>query len=183
MTCIVGIAHEGRVWMGGDSAGVDGMALEVRADKKVFRNGPFVIGFTSSFRMGNLLQYALTPPRRHTADDVYKFLVTDFVDAVRSCLKAGGYATAKDGGEVGGAFLVGYEGRLFSVQEDYQVAETSTGFDACGSGGQIARGSLFSTIGQPPEDRIKIALAAAEQYNAGVRSPFVVISDRDALAA
>jgi ATP-dependent protease HslVU (ClpYQ) peptidase subunit len=180
VTCIVGIAHEGKVYIGGDSAGVDGrLALEVRADKKVFRNGPFVMGFTSSFRMGNLLQYSLTPPRRHATDEVYKFLVTEFVDAVRKCLKDGGYATAKDGGEAGGTFLLGYEGRLFSVQDDYQVAETISGFDACGSGDQIAKGSLFSTIGQSPQERINVALGAAERFNAGVRAPFAIVTDKD----
>lgn len=180
MTCIVGIAHEDKVWIGGDSAGVDGWnGLEVRADKKVFRNGPFVMGFTSSFRMGNLLQYALNPPRRHPSDEVYKFLVTDFVDAVRKCLKDGGYATAKDGGEIGGTFLLGYEGRLFSIQSDYQVAETVSGFDACGSGEQVAKGSLFSTKGQPPADRLRTALEAAERFNAGVRAPFAIVGDKE----
>lgn len=40
MTCIVGVVEGHTVWMGGDSAGVGGYALTVRADQKVFRNGP-----------------------------------------------------------------------------------------------------------------------------------------------
>lgn len=168
------------MWIGADSAGSAGHDQDIRADKKVFRNGPFVMGFTSSFRMGNLLQYALNPPRRHPSDEVYKFLVTEFVDAVRRCLKDGGYATQKDGGEVGGTFLLGYEGRLFSIRDDYQVAETLVGYDACGSGASIAKGSLFSTIGQMPSDRVRIALEAAERFNTTVRSPFAVVSDKDA---
>ena len=39
MTCIVGLVHEGVVYIGGDSAGVGGMSLTVRADEKVFQNG------------------------------------------------------------------------------------------------------------------------------------------------
>ena len=53
MTCIVGLIDGRRVWMGGDSAGVSGLDITVRADAKVFRNGDFLIGFTSSFRMGH----------------------------------------------------------------------------------------------------------------------------------
>jgi hypothetical protein len=53
MTCIVGLVDGGRVWLGGDSAGVSGWDLTVRADRKVFRNGPYVMGFTTSFRMAN----------------------------------------------------------------------------------------------------------------------------------
>ena len=41
MTCIVGLVHGGKVYMGGDSAGVGGYCLTVRADEKVFRNGEF----------------------------------------------------------------------------------------------------------------------------------------------
>ena len=57
MTCIVGLVHEGTVFIGGDSAGVAGLSLVVRADEKVFRNGDFLMDFTTSFRMGQLLRY------------------------------------------------------------------------------------------------------------------------------
>ena len=50
MTCIVGVAHKGAVYIGGDSAAVAGWALTCRADHKVFKNGDFVMGFTTSFR-------------------------------------------------------------------------------------------------------------------------------------
>ncbi|WP_245320978.1 hypothetical protein [Bradyrhizobium sp. NAS96.2] len=55
MTCIVGLVDKGQVFIGGDSAGVNAerLALVVRNDRKVFRNGDFVMGFTSSFRMAN----------------------------------------------------------------------------------------------------------------------------------
>ena len=141
MTCIVGIAQGGTVWIGGDSAGVDTSrhALSVRADPKVFRIGDFVMGFTSSFRMGQLLAYALHPPLRRPEADVHAFMVTEFVDAVRDCLKAGGYAEKHDGAERGGAFLVGYAGRLFHIDSDYQVGENACGFDACGCGDQSGR--------------------------------------------
>ena len=39
MTCIVGIADGAKVWIGGDSAGVAGWSLTVRADEKVFAVG------------------------------------------------------------------------------------------------------------------------------------------------
>src|SRR3990167_2011982 len=43
MTCIVGIAEAGKVWIGGDSAGGDSRYGPVlRSDRKVFRNGAFI---------------------------------------------------------------------------------------------------------------------------------------------
>lgn len=172
MTCIVGLVDGDRVHIGGDSAGVGGYALTVRADRKVFRNGDFIMGFTTSFRMGQLLQHAFTPPKRHPDTDIEKFMVTEFVDAVRRCLKDGGFAARHDEVEAAGTFLVGYAGRLFRIDSDYQVGEASDGFDAVGCGEQIAQGSLFSTAGHKPLDRLKTALAAAERFNAGVRGPF-----------
>ena len=179
MTCIVGLVHEGTVFIGGDSAGVGGMSLTVRADEKVFRNRDFLMGFTTSFRMGQLLRYSLEPPRRHPDDDIHQYMVVDFVNAVREYLKAGGYASKEDEVESGGTFLVGYAGHLFTVDSDYQVGIPEDGFAAVGSGQDIAQGSLFATQGQEPRQRVLTALQAAERFNAGVRGPFHILPETD----
>ena len=180
MTCIVGLVHEGVVYIGGDSAGVGGMSLTVRADEKVFQNGEFLMGFTTSFRMGQLLRYSLKPPRRHPDDEIHQYMVVDFVNAVRSCLKAGGYASKEDEVESGGTFLVGYAGHLFTVNSDYQVGIPEDGFAAVGSGQDIALGALFATQGQAtPRDRVLTALRSAERFNAGVRGPFHILPESE----
>jgi hypothetical protein len=172
MTCIVGLVDNGAVHIGGDSAGVGGYSLTVRADRKVFRNGDFVMGFTTSFRMGQLLHHAFSPPKRHPDTDIDKFLVTDFINGVRDCLKTGGYAERHHEAESGGVFLVGFAGRLFRIDTDYQVGESVDGFDAVGCGEDIARGSLFSTAKVKPIERLNIALEAAARFSAGVHGPF-----------
>lgn len=174
MTCIVGVAHEGQVYLGGDSAGVSGYSLTVRADAEVFRNGPYVLGFTSSFRMGQLLRYSLKPPAPTV--DLEAFMVTTFVDAVRACLKAGGYASKTHEVEEGGTFLVGVRGRLFRVDSDYQVGEAGAGYDAIGCGEDLAFGALYATGHLQPRRRVRVALEAAEAGSGGVRAPFLVIS-------
>lgn len=174
MTCIVGLADNKRVYIGGDSAGVGGWSLTVRADEKVFRNGEFLFGFTSSFRMGQLLRYAFTPPKHSSDVGDYQYLVTDFINAVRQCLKDGGFATKENEGEKGGTFLLGYRGNLYKVEDDYQVGKAVAGFDACGCGFEIALGALNATEGVDPKQRARKALEAAERFSAGVRGPFVV---------
>ena len=153
------------------------MSLTVRADEKVFQNGEFLMGFTTSFRMGQLLRYSLKPPRRHPDDDIHQYMVVDFVNAVRGCLKAGGYASKEDEVESGGTFLVGYAGHLFTVDSDYQVGIPEDGYAAVGSGQDIARGSLFATQGQEPRSRVLTALRSAERFNAGVRGPFHILPE------
>lgn len=172
MTCIVAIVEDEKVWMGADSAGVAGYSRTVRKDPKIFRIGDALIGFTSSFRMGQLLGYRLSLPKRHQDVSVDQYMHTVFIDAVRDTLKIGGYSANQNGREDAGVFLVGYEGRLFKVESDYQIGESCFPYQACGCGEDLALGSLHSTEGDPPNVRLEKALRAAEAFSAGVCSPF-----------
>lgn len=180
MTCIVGVVREGRAWIGGDSAGVNGhLSLMIRADTKVFTTGPFVMGFVGSFRMGQLLRYKLDIPKHpHWLAD-HEYMATLFIDAVRSCLKDGGYAEKHDDAEWGGTFLVGYRGHIYRVESDYQVGETTDGFDAIGCGGDIARGAVFAAQSGSDDGPllVRAALQAAEWLSAGVRGPFEILPE------
>lgn len=176
MTVIVGIKHENKVYIGGDSAGVAGLSLTIRADAKVFTKSDalgnqFAFGFTSSFRMGQLLRYSLSIPNLMPTADLERYLNTEFINSVRQTLKDGGYARAKEGEEIGGTFLLAVQARLFKIDSDYQVGEPLQPYDACGCGEDIALGSLFSTQGEPLQ-RLETALNAASQFSAGVRPPF-----------
>jgi len=176
MTCIVGLVSDGKIYMGGDSASVSGWDLIVRADEKVFRNDGFLMGFTSSFRMGQLLRYSFNPPTHPDNMDLMRYMATIFVDSIRQCLKDGGFAKKQNEVESGGNFLIGYKGRLFQIENDYQVALSRDKFDAVGCGASYALGSLYSTPKMTPLQRIKTALQCAENFSAGVRAPFKILS-------
>lgn len=180
MTCIVGLVESGQVLIGGDSASVAGHTIATRSDAKVFRNGQYLIGFGTSYRMGQLLRHQLVVPVPPEREDLGGFMCSDFAEAVRDCLKAGGFAGVEDGAERGGHFLVGVGERLFHIGGDYQVAEYTYGFAAIGSGEDFALGSLHSTLGQPPLQRVLTALEAAERFAWGVRRPFLVGSTASA---
>lgn len=182
MTVIVGLAHDGAVYMGGDSAGVAHLDLSVRRDTKVFNRGPYVVGFTDSFRMGQVLQYATELPAPPTDQrKLHGFMVRDFIDAVREALKDAGWSYDQGGRESGGAFLVGVRGRLFEICSDYQVGETRSGWNAVGCGGALALGSLHSTgrmtdiWNLAPRARVHFALEAADYGSAGVSRPFKIV--------
>lgn len=180
MTVIVGLVQDGGVHIGGDSAGISGLSLTVRADTKVFHNGPYLFGFTGSFRMGQLIHHALVPPE--PTRPLERFMSTTFVDALRACLKEGGWARKDSDREEGGTFLVGVQGRLFTVESDYQVGYTADGYAAVGVGDEIALGALYATAGTdlPARKRVQLALKAAEHFSAGVRSPFTILSQKPA---
>ena len=87
MTCIAAVAEGGNVWMGADSAGVAGLSLSVRRDPKIYRVGEFLFGFTSSFRMGQLLGYKFSPPLHHSEWDADRYMTTVFIDALRDTVR------------------------------------------------------------------------------------------------
>ena len=177
MTAIAGITDGTTVWLGGDSAGVSGTSLSVRADPKVFASGLYVMGFTTSFRMGQLLRYAFTPPPPVPGRDLHEHMCTAFIGALRECLKAGGWATRKDDQESGGNFLAGVAGRLFEIFSDYSVAEREGFYTATGCGEDVVMGALHATegLGMDPDLRLRAALAAAACHSMGVCGPFVVV--------
>ena len=175
MTCIVGIKTEKAIWIGGDSAGVWSYDVTSRADTKVWKKGEFIYGFCGSFRMGQLLRHAFDPPPNED-EDLERYMVIDFVNEARRCFKEGGYLRVSKRREEGGEFLVGYRGRLFCVQSDFQVAEARQGYMALGCGESYALGSLYTTdlFEMKPRSRINLALHCANNFSGGVCEPFVI---------
>lgn len=192
MTCIVGLVHAPRgsrgkapektVYIGADSASVLGWTSRVTSLPKVFQRGPFLIGYTSSFRMGQLLQHALAVPPQGTGkkdQDDMKFMVTVFAEHVRALLKERGMSKVEANSESGGQFLVGYRQRLYSIMSDFQVNEMADGYDAVGSGAEYALGALRALGPEmPPKTRVRRALEVSAHFSMAVCPPFYVRSLR-----
>jgi hypothetical protein len=178
MTCIVGIESGGLVYLGADSAASNTYAELQVADPKVFKNQEFVIGYTTSFRFGQLLQYAFKPPKRDESKTDIEYLVTDFINSLRTCLKDAGYASKDHEVEKGGDCLIGYRGRLYTVESDYQVRRDMNGIGAVGIGALAALGALsvLKKTKSPPIKILEQALVASESVTAMVRGPFKFIN-------
>ena len=182
MTCIVGLERAGVVYMGADSAEVDveSMSASTRDDHKVFIDTTrrFIIGFSGSWRVGQLLRYVVKMPAQPADKDDMAFMVTNFVDAVRTAQKKKGTMKKQDEvEETDSHLLVGYRGRLYVIRSDFAVARATTPFAAIGSGEPVALGAMYALrrSKSAPEHRLRTALAAASEYCAGVRPPFHVL--------
>jgi ATP-dependent protease HslVU (ClpYQ) peptidase subunit len=190
MTCIVAVTNGQSVLIGGDSAGVREHEMRVRANAKVFRVGSYAIGFTSSFRMGQILQHSTQlpePPAGVDPADLERFMVVEFVDALRQVFKDSGFAKTlaitrnqitESGQEVAGVFLVGVIGQIFEIREDYHVARPATPYSAVGLGAQLAFGALHALESFPElslQERTLKALEASEAFSAVVRGPFQLV--------
>lgn len=181
MTAIVGVVQDGEVWMGGDNLGCNGwLNAWNHSEPKVFQNGPYIIGVTGSARVSQLLKYKLDLPDDPRTPDTMKFMVTNFTESLRKILGEHGCKEQdRSVDSVSGHswVMVGFRGRLFVVQGDFNVCERSEAYDAIGCGGDFALGSLFETHSNKsqPKQRIERALQCAEKFSAGVRGPFTIL--------
>jgi ATP-dependent protease HslVU (ClpYQ) peptidase subunit len=175
MTCIVAIKNKKKVQIWGDSAGVSGLDVRIRKDKKVFTMGEFGIGYSSSFRMGQLIRFKLKIPNPPKKTDLFLFMATVFIEELRVVLSKGGYTKIELNSEDGGCFIVGIRGRIFTIYDDFQVSEDKEEFMSVGCGEKYALGALEAmrkTIRTSPHNKAKIALETAEKFSGGVRRPF-----------
>lgn len=146
MTCIIGYIDENGVGhMAGDTAGtsVEGHYRYDNVHAKVFRNGEMLIGYTSSFRMGQILEHTFTAPEHPDALTDYQYMVKLVVPEIRKAFVDANYMNKED--KYGGTFLIIYHGKLFALQDDFSVFERPRNFDSCGSG-FIASNTAFETI-------------------------------------
>lgn len=195
MTCIVGLVgtagpERGKILLGGDCAGLaEGKEVYGLRNAKVFRKGPYAIGYTTSFRLGQIVRFATELPEPPEAPEgeegeaaldphhtrLEAFFATTFSDSLRRALAAHGYERPL--GE-GGSLLVGVRGRLFVLGLDFQVLVGQESFVAIGSGRHHAYGALAALdqlAGDSPlglEQRARLALESAARFAPGVRGPF-----------
>lgn len=184
MTCIVGLVENGVAWLGADSCGSNGYDKTIRKDKKIFKlkDTSAIIGYTSSFRMGQLLMYSNNLIDKRDEPNInHEYLVKYFIPNVIKLFEDGGYSTNKSGEKQGGEFLLAYKDKLYKIESDYQVGESCDNYDACGSGEAYALGSLKTTedMNMTPKERIHKALESASKFSCGVAPPFYIINTND----
>ncbi len=191
MTCIVGLEHEGKVWMGGDSRAVSGYGhIRDTLDSKVFTRGELIFGNCGYPRQGQILRYNLaipiSPTKIENRVDGYidEYIIGSLIPCIRQSFKDHGWMCDKNGregtDEDGGPFLIGFRGCLYKVEDNFQALRPSSGFCSIGSGQDYAYGAIetLDLIGSHPEPerRLEIALLAVEKRDAGVSSPFTILS-------
>lgn len=166
MTCIAGIVHNGKVYMGCDSAGTNGGELDLRRRPKIHRFPNFIVGAAGSGLIHQVLDTVKLPVLT-VGTDIYPWICSSLLSALKR-------ATANWHEEETFEALIGVQGQLFHLWGASQVVESAANFDACGSGAQIARGALFvaERHWQEPKMCLELALEAAERFSTGVRGPF-----------
>lgn len=180
MTLCAGIIAGKDVIMAGDRGAVsmDELSTDVIEQPKVFRKGDFLIGGSESFRMLQLLQHVFEPPSGHTGP-LMKYMVGDFVPALRAVMSSGGFPESGDEAGPPGKILVGIHGHLFVIQGDYAVLESKRPYDAIGCGTPYFFGAMQALrIAQPrlaAHHQLATAMEVAESNTFAVKGPFDIL--------
>ena len=182
MTCIVALIHEGVPHFAGDSLVVNtpsqynsNVSQTVRKEPKVWAREGILFGANGSTRMLQLLRYVMEIPiLSHPDQDSIEYLVTRFVPALQSVLLEDGY----DEGKLEGNILIALRGELFTIGTSFQICDTADGYDSVGKASEVAIGSLHTTklLNLPPQERLFLALKAAEHHTCVVSEPFMWIT-------
>ena len=186
MTCVVAVSEKsnGITYIGADSLGSSSSFKISRKDKKIFkvRNAlNTVMGFTTSYRMGDLLQFSenLIPDAEKIVDREY--MVVKFIPQIIKLFEVNGYQEIDNGQISGGTFIVAQNEKIYKIGSDYQVGENFCEYDSCGCGYMAALGSLHSTanMNMNSVDRIHMALRASQAFVPGVEAPFYIMNTKN----
>lgn len=159
-----------------DSCSSDQWVQTRRTEPKVFQVGGYGVGFTTSFRMGDILRYA-TLPQWDGRADLHEHLVTQVIPAIRSAMTDAGWMVTREGRQEGGAFLLAAGGRLFEVANDFQVGRPREGYAAVGGGYAVALGALHAMKQRDqqmcaPRACARAAMRAARDHAIHIRPPW-----------
>jgi ATP-dependent protease HslVU (ClpYQ) peptidase subunit len=184
MTCIVALKVPNVcVWVGGDSGAFKEDEISQRSCEKVFYNGDFLIGFSGSFRVGQLIKYSFSPPPIKDPENIMRYFVVDFIDSLKECLRSKGNLKTNESGEECHEcdIIVAYKDKVVSIESDFNVGDHLDNYISIGSGALYALGAL-SAIEEidnlTPEQKILKSLFASEKHSPSVVQPFTVLRTR-----
>lgn len=190
MTCIVGITDGKKVYMGGDSQGTAGWSKTMMKNEKVFKKTFFqktktqilqkemIFGCSGSVRMTQILHYIFTIPEMDDSHDEREYMVKTFLPELIKCFSDNGFLKTISGEISNCYFMCGFNGKIFSIYDDFQVCEPSLNYYAMGHGKDQALGSMFASFEYHDKDYVNIltnALKASSAFDVTVDGPFNIL--------
>lgn len=163
MTCIVGLKANNKVYLGGERAASNEDSIFHLTKPKVYKIGPYVIGFAGSME-GQRLAYTFDPPKPHDDDNLDEFMHTTFLKYLKDFYEEWWIETGKDS-EL--SMIIGIKDKLYEHNsQDMSMNEYSIGYASIGSGSHFALGYLYgATNPSNPEGTVEGAIKAAIKFS------------------
>ena len=124
---------------------------------KIAKNGKYLVSAAGYVRGMNLIQHAFippNPPRTSKPEVLDKFIISQFVPALRKCFINAGYDIKSDGSAASheNDFIIAANGTLYFIDEVYGVERTKDKVYVSGSGMKLALGAAFALDIENAED-------------------------------
>lgn len=177
MTCIAGFLEDsGDIYMGGDSIGVCGSEYILVKDPKVFVKRNMIFGFTNSFRLGDILKYDFQIPDHPPELSTYEYLTSVFLVELIARYEERKCTTITENVMMADSFLLGYNKRLFRIENDLCVLEDVFNFNSLGGGQEFAKATMYNQMKEEmnPVERVLNALDVASVFSL-VKPPYTVL--------
>lgn len=174
MTCIIAIASDGIVYMGGERGHSDSHTLVSSTQPKIFEVGSYLIGYAGNTGIGQAVIHNFEFPPLGKTTKIDNHMQKVFMPALRKFIKDNDIKLPENEDD-NAAFIVGVKGRVYEIDmSDFQCVEYNE--VSIGSGAGYAYGSLYTSYDIPPIDRIDIALKAAIHYSPSCSGPIDFLS-------
>lgn len=176
MTAVCGIEHPEGVWLGTDSFIGNESIRDVTDRPKWFYRGRYLLVAYAGALRGAQVASLAPPTRRQRLNEADQdYLVRAVVESIRQAHKS--YEVQKPADD-GTDYLIGYNGCLYMMQDDYSILRSKHGYAAIGVGQDMALGALAALQGEPLEPKVMIerALRAAARHCPQVGPPFHVVN-------
>lgn len=189
MTCVVGFRDkkDNKVWVGADTFASTVFYGQNRNINKVFKSkdcDKVLIGICGSCRQSDLLEFNPIIDKIDVLENVdinREYMVKNVVPNISRLFANNKCEYTSSGTSYGGDFLFAINNRLYEMQSDYSIIETSDEYICIGSGKYHADGAMeaLKDMELSPVERITKALEAAEHHQLNVRRPFVIMNTMD----
>lgn len=173
MTCIIGMCLGGSVYVAADRMASNGFTKFLVDRPKVFRKGDFVIGYTTSFKMGQLLEFEWNPPARLVSDTDEEFIYCKVVKSFEMLFKSLDHGSKSGSHYETGEFLFAYQGKLYKHHPQGFI--TSSEAMACGAGEYHAVAiidTLLTHTELSPSEMFRETMRRVSRYVEGVSEDF-----------
>lgn len=183
MTCITAAVKGGKCAIAADSFGGSASSYQIyktpKLVRKPVRNGggsiDVLIGYTSSYRMGDILRYLWECPE--FSGDANEWIVAKCIPSLRCLFESEGFMGKDDSRDSGGDFIFIVDCRIFHIQNDFSVLEPSEGYLSVGSGEYIAVGAMWNEAAREEataESICSAGMRAAIAHNPYVAGPVII---------
>lgn len=146
MTTLIAFQHDDFCIIAADTQTT---GYDLRADcspmGKIAQNGKYLVSAAGLVRGMNLIQHAFNPPAAPKVKDLDRFMVTNFVPALRKTFALSGYDIKSDGmaASFENDFIVAVNGTLYFIDEGYGLERTKDKVYCTGSGMKLALGAAY----------------------------------------